>query len=421
MAVPSATTDERMHYPQKPRRTEYQGTYPISREDKIKLDLWMSTRYEVLPEPSSNEADEMGVVPSFPYRDVPIYGDTADIMALYFRGVWGCLLTPKNVGDLADTTGIRYHVWVATKKVLERYPESSKTFYMRLVLRQFLFELGLAMLGVVKGPVVIFIDPRLHDSKAAMVYEARALVELFDRADVRRWRVIITLPATDDGIRAARELTNRYSISIHLSVVTSLAHARACIEAGATMLSMNIAPIMTWFEKKDEVEVEHPIAPDHPGIKTIQSCIDYIHQNSLNTSLLVTDIRDWDELKQLGGIGAVALSQQLLDQISMLGLTTWFPEILEECDDPPVCQYSKYPFDFRNHERGLGMTLSAGDRSIMSSVVYIHLGRNKVFMQKIEDDIRKEVDERLYVDAFDPLSTTLYGQESIGWRTHEQD
>lgn len=58
------------------------------------------------------------------------------------------------------------------------------------------------------------------------------------------------------------------------------------------MLSMNIAPIMTWFEKKDEVEVEHPIAPDHPGIKTIQSCIDYIHQNSLNTSLLVTDIRD---------------------------------------------------------------------------------------------------------------------------------
>ncbi|KAG2103437.1 uncharacterized protein F5147DRAFT_638814 [Suillus discolor] len=292
---------------------------------------------------------------------------------------------------------------------------------MRLVLRQFLFELGLAMLGVVKGPVVMFIDSRLHNSKAAMVYEARALVELFDRADVRRWRVIITLPATDDGIRAARQLTDKYSIGVHLSMVTSLAHARACIEAGAVMLSMNIAPIMTWFEKKDEVEVEHPITPDHPGIKTIQSCIDYIHQNSLNTSLLVTDIRDWDELKQLGGVGVVALSQKLLDQISTLGLTTWFPEILEEYDCPPVCQCSKYLFDFRNHERGLGMILSAGDRSIMSSVVYIQLGRNKVFMQKIEDVIRKEVDERFYVDAFDPLSTTLYGQESIGWRKREQD
>lgn len=151
----------------------------------------MSTRYVALPEPSSNEAEEMGVVPSFPYKDVPIYGDTADIMALYFRGIWGCLLTPKNVSDSADAIGIRYHVWVATKKVLENFPQESETFYVKHVFRQFLFELGLAMLGSVKGPVVIFVDPRFHDNKAAMVDEARALVDLFDRADVRRWRVII--------------------------------------------------------------------------------------------------------------------------------------------------------------------------------------------------------------------------------------
>ncbi|KAG2159520.1 uncharacterized protein EDB93DRAFT_291960 [Suillus bovinus] len=408
MPVPSATTDEYLHHPQKPRRTEWQGTYPISREDKIKLDLWMSTHYEALPEPSSNEAKEMGVVPSFPYKDVPIYGDTADIMALYFRGVWGCLLTPKNVSDLVDTTGIRYHAWVATKKVLETYPQGSNAFYVRRVLRQFLFELGLAMLGAVQGPVVIFVDSRFHNSKAAMVDEARALVDLFDRADVRRWRVVITLPATEDGIRAAYELTNKYSIGIHLSMVTCLAHTRACIEAGATMLSMNLAPIMTWFEKKDRVEVEHPIAPGHPGIKKIQSCINYIRQNSLNTSLLVADIRDWDELKQLSGIDAVALNKKLLDQISMLGLTTWFPEILEDYEVSPVYREAKRPSDFLNHERGFGMTLSAGDRSLMSSVVYIQLGQNKVFMEKIEDIIRKEVNERLYVDAFDPQPYSIW-------------
>lgn len=193
MSVTSATTDEYVHHRQEPRRTKYQGTYPISREDKVKLDLWMSTHCEALPEPSSNEAEEMGVVPSFPYKDVPIYGDTADILALYFRGVWGCLLTPKNVSDLADTPGIRYHVWVATKKVLDKFAQGSKTFYMTHVLRQFLFELGLAMLGSVEGPVVIFIDSRFHDSKTAMVDEARALVDLFDRADVRRWRVVVTV------------------------------------------------------------------------------------------------------------------------------------------------------------------------------------------------------------------------------------
>lgn len=56
-----------------------------------------------------------------------------------------------------------------------------------------LFELGLAMLGAVKGSVIIFLDTRLHGSKIDMVNEARALVGLFDRADIRRWRVVITV------------------------------------------------------------------------------------------------------------------------------------------------------------------------------------------------------------------------------------
>jgi transaldolase len=217
------------------------------------------------------------------------------LSALYFRDIWGCLLTPKNVSDLVDTSGVRYHVWVATKKVVDTFPlafgclslwrvpqrsydrHALRKFYVRRVLRQFvgetstlhegslmvfqLFELGLAMLGAVKGSVLIFVDSRLHNSKVDMVYEARALVDLFDRANVRRWRVVITvmysqlctqpffdrpqLPATDDGIRAAHILTSVYSIGVHLSMVTSLAHACACIEAGAIMLSMNVAPVST--------------------------------------------------------------------------------------------------------------------------------------------------------------------------------
>lgn len=180
------------------------------------------------------------------------------------------------------------------------------------------------------------------------------------------------------------------------------------------MLSMNVAPIMTWFEKKDG---DHPISPGHPGIKTIQSCINYIRQNSLNTSLLVTDIRDWDELKQLDGVDAAALNQKMLDQISVRGLTTWFPEILEDYEISPAyrcAREAKYPSDLLRRERSIGMALSAGDRSLMWSVVCIRLGQNKVFMGKIEDVIRKEVNRRLYVDAFDPHA--LYGrkEQSIG-------
>ncbi|KAG1740542.1 uncharacterized protein EDB91DRAFT_1282701 [Suillus paluster] len=411
MPVTNSTADQYVRAAQKPQRSYYKGTYPISKMDKVKLDLWMSGQFKSLPEPASNEAEEMGVVPSFPYKDVPIYGDTADILALNYHGVWGCLLTPENVSELAETTGIRYHAWVAAKQVLEEFPQGlAETFYVKHALRYFLFRLGLAMLDSFPGPVVTFIDSRFYESKAAMVDEARALVSLFDAADVRRWRVIITLPATEEGIRAAHELTNKYSICIHLSMVTSLAHACACIEAGASMLSMNVGPIMQWFEKKDGDEVDHPIAPGHPGIKTIQSCIDYIRQHSLNTSLLAVDIRNWSELKQLNGVDAAALDQMQLDQIPMHALTTWLPDLMEDHEFSPAYQSAceaKYPSHFLSHERGIAMALSAEDRSLMSSVVYIRLGQNKVFMEQIEDVIKKEVRDRLRLDTFD-LHPTLY-------------
>jgi hypothetical protein len=49
---------------------------------------------------------------------------------------------------------------------------------------------------------------------------------------------------------------------------------------------------MTWFEKKHGDEVDYSIDPAHPGIQIIQSCIDYIRQHALNTSLLAVDIRN---------------------------------------------------------------------------------------------------------------------------------
>jgi hypothetical protein len=116
-------------------------------------------------------------------------------------------------------------------------------------------------------------------------------------------------------------------------------------------------------------------------------------------------------LNQLDGVDAVALNQNLLDQVPKCRLTSWSPENVEDYEYSPAYQCAreaKYPSDFLNHERGLGMALSAGDRSLLSSVVYISLGQNKVFMGKIEDVIRKEVSERLYVDAFDPHHPALW-------------
>lgn len=85
MPTPNATSNDYARQAQKPQRSYYMGTYPITKKDKVKLDLWLSSHIESLPEPSSNEAEEMGVIPSFPYKEVEIYGHTIDLPGAFHQ------------------------------------------------------------------------------------------------------------------------------------------------------------------------------------------------------------------------------------------------------------------------------------------------------------------------------------------------
>lgn len=66
-----------------------------------------------------------------------------------------------------------------------------------------LVSLGLTMLDTFPGPVVTFIDPRSYEDTPAMVWEARALIALFDEANVRRGRVLITVMSLSQVVYAA--------------------------------------------------------------------------------------------------------------------------------------------------------------------------------------------------------------------------
>ncbi|KAH7883096.1 hypothetical protein F5I97DRAFT_1938958 [Phlebopus sp. FC_14] len=254
-----------------------------------------------------------------------------------------------------------------------------------------LVELGLALLDLCPGPVVVFVDPRLHDNASAMVTSARSLVAQFDKADVRRWRVIMTLPATEDGIRAADELTHEHAILTNLTSVSCLPHASACIEAGAKMLTMSVGPILEWFEQQHS----------HPGIEVIQSCASYIHHNKSNTSLIAADIRNWSELKQLNGIGGAALSKHQLEQIPMQRLATWYPRSDDTSPAALRAREADYPSKYMESKRRFMSLLPADCRSLVSAVLYVRLGTMKVYMETMDKVIRKEVRRRIELQTMD--------------------
>ncbi|KAL4072238.1 hypothetical protein J3A83DRAFT_2999583 [Scleroderma citrinum] len=265
---------------------------------------------------------------------------------------------------------------------------------------QFLVELGLALLDLCPGPVVVFIDPRLHASAHAMVNKARHLIALFDKANIRRWRLLVTLPATEEGMRAAAVLTHEHSIQTNLSLVLCLSQASACIEAGAKMVTMSVGKILEWYEK--QMKSAPPVTIDHPGIEVIQTCASYILQHKLNTTLMAADIRSWTELKQLSGIGAAALTQQQLDQIPMHTLATWFPRRDDASRSTQTARAAPYPTKYLESKQEFFLSpLPAQQRRLVSAVLYVRLGQMNVLMRDIESVVREEVRSHVEVITVD--------------------
>lgn len=83
---------------------------------------------------------------------------------------------------------------------------------------------------------------------------------------------------------------------------------------------------------------------------------------------------------------------------------TWLPD-LEDDEYSPAnrrAREAEYPSHFLARKEGsLATAFAAEDLSLMSSVVYIRLGQNKVFMEKIEDIVRTEVRHRIDLENFD--------------------
>ncbi|KAH7926887.1 aldolase [Leucogyrophana mollusca] len=347
--------------------------------------------------------------PPLPYGNAAIIGDTVDLQTLAFHEIQGCNLTPENVAERMETNDIRYHAWVAAKRVVEeeRVSLDNEPELLRATTEQFLVELGLALLDLVPQ-IVTFVDPRLYEDAPAMVTAARALMARFDAAGIEDGRVIVTVPATEQGVRAAHELSTEHSIHTNLTLVSGLLHATACIEAGVNLMTMSVGPLLEWFEQK--IGGAYPIAPGHPGIEVIQSCASYIQFNGVRTRLMTADIRTWSELKQLNGLAAVALNQQQLDRIPRHTLTTWFPSPEDASAASLRARQAQWPPTFLQSKKGFMSAMSAESRSMVSAVLFVGLGKMNIHMEKIDGVIRQEVRRRVELETGDLRS--LYSRDT---------
>lgn len=172
-------------------------------------------------------------------------------------------------------------------------------------------DAGLEVLKYIPGRVSTEVDARLSFDTEATLRKARKLVELYNEAGIDNSRVLIKIASTWEGIRAA-EILEREGINCNLTLMFGFAQARACAEAGVTLISPFVGRILDWHKARTGEEFA---AEQDPGVLSVRRIYAYYKSLGYRTVVMGASFRNRGEILALAGCDRLTISPALLEEL----------------------------------------------------------------------------------------------------------
>ncbi|MDO5651914.1 MAG: transaldolase [Moraxella sp.] len=188
--------------------------------------------------------------------------------------------------------------------------------------------LGTQISKLIKGRVSTEVDARLSFDTEATVKKALEFIELYQQAGVDKSRILIKIAATWEGIKAA-EILEQQGIACNLTLLFTTAQARACADAGVTLISPFVGRI-TDFQKAQEGKDSIAISDDM-GVGSVKSIYQFYKSHGYHTQVMGASFRSTAQLIALAGCDLLTISPALLDELS--GMDTDVPRLLSPVDN----------------------------------------------------------------------------------------
>ncbi len=174
-------------------------------------------------------------------------------------------------------------------------------------------EIGSEISELVPGYVSTEVSARLSFDTDATLARARSLIERYGRHGVGPERILIKVAATWEGIRAARQL-EREGIHTNLTLLFSFAQARACADAGVTLISPFVGRILDWHRAR---EPEADFAGDRdPGVLSVRRIYEHYKGHGYDTVVMGASFRNAGEILALAGCDRLTISPALLAELA---------------------------------------------------------------------------------------------------------
>ena len=178
---------------------------------------------------------------------------------------------------------------------------------------QVFVNFGREILKHIPGRVSTEVDARISFDTAKSIEKARRFISLYEKAGVKRERVLIKLASTWEGIKAAEKL-EREGIHCNMTLLFSFAQAVACADAGVTLISPFVGRIYDWYKAAKKVD-DIPIEED-PGVASVTRIYNYYKKHGYQTQVMGASFRKPGQIVALAGCDLLTIAPDLLDKLS---------------------------------------------------------------------------------------------------------
>lgn len=173
-------------------------------------------------------------------------------------------------------------------------------------------NVGLEILKIIPGRISTEVDARLSFNTRITLSRARRIMRLYNDAGINNERVLVKIASTWEGIRAA-EILEHEDIHCNLTLMFSFAQARACAEAGVTLISPFVGRIMDWYKAKGGGADILP--KDDPGVHSVQRIYQYYKEHGYRTTIMGASFRNSGEILELAGCDRLTIGPNFLEEL----------------------------------------------------------------------------------------------------------
>lgn len=174
-------------------------------------------------------------------------------------------------------------------------------------------DIGCDILKIIKGRVSTEVDARLSFDTQATIDKAKEFMTAYEVAGIDKSRVLIKIAATWQGIQAAKQL-EKEGIHCNLTLLFGMHQAKACADAGVTLISPFVGRIYDW-QKQHEGKAHIDVADDM-GVLSVKNIYQYYKQHGYETQIMGASFRSTAQICALAGCDLLTIAPALLDELA---------------------------------------------------------------------------------------------------------